>query len=130
MPTYQYKCSACEHEFEIMQSITASVKKKCPKCKKMKLKRLIGSGSALLFKGSGFHCTDYRSDNYIIIYPNPTTGKFTISSRQGTIKKVEVYDLFGRKVLTTTLPEIDMRGYAKGVYFVRVGEVVRKLVLH
>ena len=64
MPTYNYLCKNCAHQFEIMQSITASVKKKCPKCKKMKLKRLIGSGSALLFKGSGFYQTDYRSENY------------------------------------------------------------------
>jgi len=64
MPTYAYKCSACDHEFELMQSITASVKKKCPECKKLKLQRLIGSGGAVLFKGSGFHCNDYRSDNY------------------------------------------------------------------
>jgi len=47
-----------------MQSITAPTKKKCPECKEMKLKKLIGAGSALLFKGSGFYCTDYRSDNY------------------------------------------------------------------
>lgn len=64
MPTYCYRCKNCNYEFEIMQSITASAKKKCPECKKMKLQRLIGSGSALLFKGSGFYCTDYRSDNY------------------------------------------------------------------
>ena len=64
MPTYDYQCSACNHIFELMQDITASVKRKCPKCKKMKLKRLIGSGAALLFKGSGFYCTDYRSENY------------------------------------------------------------------
>jgi putative FmdB family regulatory protein len=64
MPTYQYKCSACDYEFELMQSIIDSAKKKCPTCGKMKLKRLIGAGSAVIFKGSGFHCNDYKSDNY------------------------------------------------------------------
>ena len=64
MPHYQYKCKKCNCEFELMQSITASVKRKCPECKKKKLKRLIGSGSGIIFKGSGFYATDYRSDNY------------------------------------------------------------------
>jgi len=64
MPTYCYLCKNCGYQFEIMQGITASAKRKCPGCKKMKLQRLIGSGSALLFKGSGFYCTDYKSDNY------------------------------------------------------------------
>ena len=64
MPTYSYLCKSCGHEFEIMQSIKASAKRKCPECKKLKLQKLIGAGSALIFKGSGFHCTDYRSDNY------------------------------------------------------------------
>ena len=64
MPTYSYLCESCGHEFDLMQGIKDSVKRKCPECKKMKLKRLIGSGSALLFKGPGFHCTDYRSENY------------------------------------------------------------------
>lgn len=64
MPTYDYACAACGHEFEIFQSITAAPLKKCPKCKASKLKRLIGPGAALLFKGSGFYTTDYRSESY------------------------------------------------------------------
>jgi len=60
MPTYDYKCEACGHEFETFQSITDSPLKKCPKCSKRKLKRLIGMGAALIFRGSGFYCTDYR----------------------------------------------------------------------
>ncbi len=64
MPTYDYVCDACNHEFELFQSITDSVKRKCPKCGKNKLRRLIGTGAAIMFKGSGFYQTDYRSDSY------------------------------------------------------------------
>ena len=64
MPTYDYECDACNHKFELFQSIMAEVEKKCPKCKKMKLRRLIGTGAAVVFKGSGFYQTDYRSDSY------------------------------------------------------------------
>ncbi len=64
MPTYEYQCDACNHNFEVFQSITASPKRKCPKCGKMKLRRLIGPGAAIVFKGSGFYTTDYRSESY------------------------------------------------------------------
>ena len=64
MPTYDYECDACGHKFELFQSITESAKKKCPKCKKSKLRRLFGTGAAIVFKGSGFYQTDYRSDSY------------------------------------------------------------------
>lgn len=64
MPTYDYECTACEHKFEEFQSITAKTLKVCPKCGKRKLRRLVGAGAALLFKGSGFYCTDYRSSSY------------------------------------------------------------------
>ena len=64
MPTYDYECDACGHAFELFQSITESVKKKCPECKKSKLRRLFGTGAAIVFKGSGFYETDYRSDSY------------------------------------------------------------------
>ena len=64
MPTYEYQCSKCGHEFETFQSMTAGVLKKCPACGKLSLKRLIGTGGAVLFKGSGFYATDYRSENY------------------------------------------------------------------
>ncbi len=64
MPTYDYKCQACEHSFEQFQSITAKPIKKCPQCGKMSVKRLIGAGSAVIFKGSGFYQTDYRSESY------------------------------------------------------------------
>lgn len=64
MPTYEYVCDACDHSFEEFQSITAEPLRKCPACGKNKLRRLIGPGAALLFKGSGFYCTDYRSESY------------------------------------------------------------------
>ena len=64
MPTYDYVCEACEHEFELFQPITANPKRKCPECGRLKLRRLIGPGAAIVFKGSGFHQTDYRSASY------------------------------------------------------------------
>ncbi|PHY02890.1 MAG: FmdB family transcriptional regulator [Planctomycetaceae bacterium] len=64
MPTYDYVCDACGHAYELFQSMTDSVKKTCPKCGKKKLRRLIGAGSAIMFKGSGFYKTDYRSESY------------------------------------------------------------------
>ncbi|MEZ6121315.1 MAG: zinc ribbon domain-containing protein [Pirellulaceae bacterium] len=64
MPTYDYECDACGHTFELFQSITAPVETKCPECKKKKLRRLFGTGGAIVFKGSGFYQTDYRSDSY------------------------------------------------------------------
>jgi putative FmdB family regulatory protein len=64
MPTYDYVCDACHHKFEQYQSITADPLRKCPKCGKKKLRRLIGTGAAIMFKGSGFYQTDYRSDSY------------------------------------------------------------------
>ncbi|HTN75454.1 MAG TPA: zinc ribbon domain-containing protein [Pirellulaceae bacterium] len=64
MPTYDYECDACEHKFEHFQGINDALLTKCPECGKKKLRRLIGSGGAIVFKGSGFYQTDYRSDSY------------------------------------------------------------------
>lgn len=64
MPTYDYQCQSCDHLFELFQSINDPVKRKCPQCGKLKLQRLIGTGAAIMFKGSGFYQTDYRSDSY------------------------------------------------------------------
>jgi putative FmdB family regulatory protein len=64
MPTYDYQCDACGHTFELFQSISEPVQKKCPQCGKLKLRRLFGTGAAVVFKGSGFYQTDYRSDSY------------------------------------------------------------------
>ena len=60
MPTYQYECGACGHSFEILQSMSEAKLRKCPRCKKLKLHRLIGTGAGVIFKGSGFYETDYK----------------------------------------------------------------------
>lgn len=64
MPTYDYKCKACDHVWEEFQSIKAPATKKCPKCAKSKAERQIGGGGGLIFRGSGFYITDYRSESY------------------------------------------------------------------
>jgi len=73
MPTYEYECSHCGHTFELSQKMTDKPLEKCPECKK-KVRRLIGSGSGIIFKGSGFYATDYRkkctSDNSKRNLPN------------------------------------------------------------
>jgi putative FmdB family regulatory protein len=64
MPTYEYKCDACGYAFERFQSITADPIKRCPECGKAKVRRLIGTGAGMIFKGSGFYVTDYRDQSY------------------------------------------------------------------
>jgi len=64
MPTYDYICRVCGHELELFQSITERPKRKCPRCAKNTLERRIGTGAGILFKGSGFYQTDYRSESY------------------------------------------------------------------
>ena len=60
MPTYDYKCEGCDHRFEHFQTMSSDTLKTCPECEQDSLRRLIGSGSALIFKGTGFYCTDYK----------------------------------------------------------------------
>ncbi len=60
MPTYDYVCDSCGESFEIYHSITEDARKECPSCGKPTLRRLIGPGGALIFKGTGFYATDYR----------------------------------------------------------------------
>jgi putative FmdB family regulatory protein len=64
MPTYEYICRACGHEFEEFHSIKADPISVCPKCRKKKVERKISTGGAVIFKGGGFYETDYRSDSY------------------------------------------------------------------
>ena len=64
MPTYEYQCNACQHNFDEFQSFSDKPLKKCPKCGKSKLRRVFGIGAAVIFKGSGFYQTDYRSESY------------------------------------------------------------------
>ena len=64
MPTYDYECSACGHTWEMFQQITEGAKRRCPECGRLKARRLIGTGAAVLFRGAGFYETDYRSAEY------------------------------------------------------------------
>lgn len=63
MPTYEYKCLECDERFELFQNMTDDPVTTCPSCKG-RVKRLIGSGAGIIFKGSGFYATDYRSESY------------------------------------------------------------------
>jgi putative FmdB family regulatory protein len=91
MPTYDYLCDACDHKFELFQSITEPVKKKCPACKKSKLRRLFGTGAAIMFKGSGFYITDYRSEGYKkrASEDKPATSNGSADSKSGGEAKTE-----------------------------------------
>lgn len=60
MPTYEYECDACHHAFEQFQRMTDPAVRKCPKCRKLKVRRLISGGAGVIFKGSGFYETDYK----------------------------------------------------------------------
>ncbi len=60
MPTYDYECPKCGHMFELFQKMTAKRLTICPQCNSKKLKRLIGSGAGIIFKGTGFYETDYK----------------------------------------------------------------------
>jgi putative FmdB family regulatory protein len=64
MPTYEYQCDACDHNFDEFQSMLEEPLKRCPRCGKLKLRRKFGAGGAIIFKGSGFYQTDYRSESY------------------------------------------------------------------
>jgi len=64
MPTYDYVCNECEHRWELFQSIKANPVRKCPACGRLRARRVIGPGAGIIFKGSGFYQTDYRSASY------------------------------------------------------------------
>ena len=92
MPTYDYLCDACGHKFELFQSINDPLQRKCPACKKLKLRRLFGTGAAVMFKGSGFYTTDYRSDSYkkaASADASNSEGKSSKSSEGGSSGKSE-----------------------------------------
>lgn len=88
--------------------------------------------SGNIFNNSCGYLTGGTKDNFekeeILIYPNPTTGKFRVEGLKFGVETIEIYDLFGRLILRTNEPEVDMSNYPAGIYFVKVGEVVRKLV--
>lgn len=85
MPTYEYKCLACDNRFERFQGITAPALKECPECKGQ-VKRLIGAGAGLIFKGSGFYITDYRSEGY---KESAKKDKSSTSEKSGSSEKSE-----------------------------------------
>ena len=95
MPTYEYQCEACGHRFEKFQQITASALRKCPGCGALKLRRLIGAGAGVIFRGSGFYQTDYRSESYRKAAdkesskdkPAKDSGKKDAASDKGAAKK-------------------------------------------
>ncbi|AQQ69921.1 putative regulatory protein, FmdB family [Limihaloglobus sulfuriphilus] len=89
MPTYDYMCEGCGYEFEKFQSMSASALRKCPECGKMKLKRLIGTGAGIIFKGSGFYETDYRSDSYKQAAKSENSGSESKSADTKTAAKKE-----------------------------------------
>ncbi|MCF6157932.1 MAG: zinc ribbon domain-containing protein [wastewater metagenome] len=64
MPTYDYRCCECDHTFEVFQHITEKPIERCPACGEQKVEKVIGAGSCIIFKGSGFYQTDYRSEEY------------------------------------------------------------------
>ena len=82
MPTYEYECQACERGFEVFQTMTAKSIRKCPHCGKLRVKRLIGAGTGILFKGSGFYETDYKKKEPASSSPKPEV-KSTPSGSHG-----------------------------------------------
>ena len=89
MPTYDYECTECDHTFELFQSMSAKHIRKCPECGKLKVKRLIGAGSTIIFKGSGFYQTDYRSDEYKSRQKEEKTASSSESKDKKTDKKAD-----------------------------------------
>ena len=92
MPTYSYQCAACGHEFDRFQQITEKPVKVCPSCSRRKVRRLISGGAGIIFKGSGFYQTDYRSEEYksrakADSDKSPASGKSDTSSKDSTSKK-------------------------------------------
>lgn len=88
MPTYEYKCRSCEHQFEVIQSIKDDALSECPECGKDEAERQISGGGGLIFKGSGFYITDYRSASYKKDAKNdkPKTDKSESKSKTDTSK--------------------------------------------
>ena len=87
MPTYEYVCQKCEHRFERFQNITAKPVRKCPNCGKTSVQRLLSAGAGIIFKGSGFYETDYRSDSYKKAQESET--KSSTDKKTETVAKAE-----------------------------------------
>lgn len=96
MPTYQYVCAKCQHEFEVFQPITAKALVVCPKnlCSQKnwgrgRVERQLSGGAGLIFKGSGFYATDYRSDSYRQAAKKESEGATSKASTAAAPKKEE-----------------------------------------
>jgi putative FmdB family regulatory protein len=87
MPTYDYECNGCGHSFELFQSINQPVQRTCPECRRPRLKRLFGTGAAVVFRGSGFYQTDYRSDSYKKAAEADSSKPAETNSESGKAKK-------------------------------------------
>ncbi len=89
MPTYEYECDACGKTFEFFQKMTDEPLKACILCKKKPVRRMIGTGAGIIFKGSGFYCTDYRKDGYKAAQKADTAKSSESSSKPETVTKSE-----------------------------------------
>ena len=111
MPTYDYICDACGHEFEAFESIKADPQTVCPECHEPKLRRKIGAGAAILFKGSGFYQTDYRSDR-TRRPPRPTSRPTRRPSRPATRRRRPRLRSSGERVRARPSPTLEPRELA------------------
>ncbi|MCH7732470.1 MAG: zinc ribbon domain-containing protein [Candidatus Marinimicrobia bacterium] len=102
MPTYDYICEVCDHEFEIFQSMTAALLKKCPSCNRMGLRRLIGAGAGIIFKGSGFYETDYKRPANNSTKPSAENGD---SAKKSLAEKSKITDKKTKKETTSKTEE-------------------------
>src|SRR3954471_13245724 len=96
MPTYEYECEKCKHQFELVQSIADNALTVCPpdlchmkKWGKGKVKRMISAGAGLIFKGSGFYITDYRSDSYKEAAKKDSAGGASEKKAEGGAKETK-----------------------------------------
>jgi len=96
MPTYEYECEHCGNSFEKFQGISAPLLKRCPKCKH-KVKRLLGAGGGLIFKGSGFYTTDYRSETYKKAQSADRTGSSVEKKSSGSTDSKPAAKAVGKK---------------------------------
>ena len=98
MPTYEYICEKCDHEFEVFQSIKADPLTDCPQSKcKGRVRRLIGTGAGIIFKGSGFYETDYRSDSYKKAQKEDSSSKSSDTSKSAESKPKKESGSSGKK---------------------------------